>query len=198
MEYELALGDHLPTAKVRQQQCSKQQKSHEEMEKLRKARTGLTFEPKQIDVRENLAYKEYYEDYALKSKPVVITGDSVAMTGKHTWDKETLNKHCGKKKVQLRRKLENQHVGDAWAGLEMSGESTLGRFLSESRSGMKMNYLFDWSIATNCPELIRATGLTVPSYVAGDLFQVLEGGSFAADSWPSLLVGSKGILNLES
>jgi len=188
--------ENKPATMVRFQQCQLQMTAHRVQELHRTELGGEPAPPQQrveVPRRNELSYKDFYNDFALKSIPVVATG--TAMTGPTPWDIETLIERCGTAPVRLRERAGGDKYGKSWAGLvHLEQEITLGEFLREFQQGKAGGkYLFDWSIPTNCPDLLEKTvNFTLPSYIAGDLFQVLPGASYAADSWPSLLVGEKG------
>ena len=97
------------------------------------------------------------------------------MTGSVLWDVGMLADWCGDAPVQLRERASEASYGRSWAGLvPLEGETTLRAYLGELQAGQaRGRYLFDWSLPLNCPRLLeQTTNFTVPSYIAGDLFQV--------------------------
>jgi hypothetical protein len=52
-------------------------------------------------------------------------------------------------------------------------------------------YLFDWSLPINCPNLVKE--LRIPKYFANDYLQRTPSGSLYQDSWPSLFIAPAGI-----
>lgn len=95
--------------------------------------------------------------------------------------------------VGLKRRV--AHSGE-WARLEdapiaAGAGPTLGDVIARCGSGAPSDYLFDWSLPINCPELLE--GVRVPRYFGNDLLQACApAGSLYRETWPSLFLGPAG------
>ena len=54
-----------------------------------------------------------------------------------------------------------------------------------------LEYLFDWSLPLNCPELMK--GLRIPEYFTDNILQRTPESTLYRDSWPSLFIAPAGI-----
>ena len=78
-----------------------------------------------------------------------------------------------------------------WAKLEPACRMTVADFIDSLHSVPELLYLFDWSLPTNAPELVKE--LHIPKYFAGDFLQRTTPGSLYKDSWPSLFIAPAGL-----
>lgn len=130
--------------------------------------------------------REFMENYAMRSTPVIITNYSnrfEKITAQHILDK------CGHIRMRVSRR---NKTSNAWANLQEARIETLSYFVHE---GDKTDIvgIFDSPIAKTCPEVFDGY-LTVPKYIAQDFFQrVPKSTPFTfRDGWPSLFWGMNG------
>mmetsp|Transcript_11218 Transcript_11218/g.17627 ORF Transcript_11218/g.17627 Transcript_11218/m.17627 type:complete len:306 (+) Transcript_11218:856-1773(+) len=123
----------------------------------------------------------------MAGKPVVITGLSDLMFTKGIWTLEKLKTSIGSKTVVPRKRVE--HSRD-WANLEDSQAIKVVDFITQIQSTESKEYLFDWNLPDNAPDL--CSELNIPVYFADDYLQHLPEGSLYRDAWPSLFIGPEG------
>eukprot|EP00742_Colponemidia_sp_Colp-10_P010022 GILJ01010974.1.p1 GENE.GILJ01010974.1~~GILJ01010974.1.p1 ORF type:complete len:561 (+),score=66.54 GILJ01010974.1:486-2168(+) len=142
----------------------------------------------EVHRRSDLSLSEFYHEYAMKRKPVVIT-DIVSSMFEERWDLGFLASTIGHKTAMLKRT-----IGDSlsWAGLEDAQSMKIHEFIAhlQHKTLPEPLYLFDWLLPVHAPELTAE--LTIPRYFVNDFLQRVSVGSLYRDSWPSLFIGPAG------
>jgi len=150
------------------------------------------------------------QEYALKSRPLVIRGLAKKITADKTlWDADTIAEACGTHTITP-RVFDN--TSTKWAGLEDEAPVSVKTFIERfKRDPHSESYLFDWGLPKSCTQLLAS--FVVPKYFAGDYLQSFPANKrdpttgvdqpprLYADSWPSLFVGpahSGGGLHIDS
>mmetsp|Transcript_27903 Transcript_27903/g.44725 ORF Transcript_27903/g.44725 Transcript_27903/m.44725 type:complete len:1066 (+) Transcript_27903:497-3694(+) len=138
-----------------------------------------------------MTVEEFVNEYAKKRVPVIIT-DLEMFTTK--WTKEHISRKCGHYSPRYVQREVGTHD---WGGLTNVNEVVnLTTFLEThtTNTSRKKWYLHDWSLPTNCPEIMGSPPyeeFIYPKYFAGDYFQRLPFVGYQ-HSWPSLFVGANG------
>jgi len=141
---------------------------------------------------DDLSLEEFINQYAKLRKPVVITDLNMFRL---PWTNGYINTTCGNHRPEFKKRPRNAAT---WGGLvAVKEEITLSEFLStyNKNSTRKQWYLHDYSLPTECPEIMGEyppyDNFYVPKYFAGDYFQRLPFIGYQ-HSWPSLFIGSNG------
>jgi len=117
--------------------------------------------------------------------PVILTGMDVEGSLPRDFTRR-IREECGHLEATLKRAASKGAANNTIAGLEdIPQKWKLAQFLDamEAHTLAEPLYLWDWSIAQQCPSLLK--DFKVPRYIAGDvLHSVLP-------HWPSLLAGSR-------
>jgi hypothetical protein len=176
--------------------------------------------PFRVDRRSGatLSFREFYEEYAVKRRPVIITdyfprmfspasspptpASSTSSTSASSpssppphssWNMDYFRKHCGHVKAEINRRLAGVR---SWGGLTTGPTMQLRNYIDQVKAGTvdPSLYLFDLSLPRKCPAVMKE--FTVPKYFAADFMQRcrhLESSKRnVADYWPSLFIGRKG------
>ena len=167
--------------------------------------------PFRVDRRSGatLSFREFYEEYAVKRRPVIITDyfprmfspassppTPASSSTSSTWNMDYFRKHCGHVKAEINRRLAGVR---SWAGLTMTGPTMpLRDYIDQVKAGTvdPSLYLFDLSLPLKCPAVMKE--FTVPKYFAGDFLQRCRHRTSSkqlsklSNYWPSLFIGRKG------
>lgn len=158
---------------------------------------------------DELSVLEFLTRYAIPRRPVIFEGlgEEVVRDAPFRWSlsewREMLRnpeapptpaqarlRLAAARAVRLKRKVSQS---SEWARLEDAPQAagpgtTLGDVIEQCGGGADVDYLFDWSLQCNCPELLA--GLRIPRYFANDLLQSCAApGALYRDTWPSLFIG---------
>ena len=158
---------------------------------------------------------EAFLGYARRRVPVVMPLP-VGAGPPQPWTRERLRRLIGGvgASAGLRRRVSGS---PEWAGLEaaappaaaaavaavaaVAAGTTVGGWIDgmeaaaceaeAEAAGSEPAYLFDWSLAQHCPQLLRDE-LVVPRWFCNDLLQRTAPGSLWREAWPSLFLGPRG------
>ncbi len=126
--------------------------------------------------------RDFMDNYAMHSKPVIITNYSAPfenMTREHI-----LNK-CGHLTVEISQY--NKNI-DTWANLETVRMANMKEFINSKENTSEIG-IFDFELPRKCPEILE-NYFTVPKYFVQDFFQRVKQQNFNyKTSWPSLFFG---------
>jgi hypothetical protein len=155
-----------------------------------------------------LSVRDFLVRYALPRRPCVFVGlgaevvrDSPVTWTVHDWQRmlatptptpaaarfcEAVSAAPARLKVRIDESSE-------WARLEdaQAPATRLRDAVAHASEPGNAAYLFDYSLALNCPQLL--VGLRVPKYFASDLLQsCAPEGALYRETWPSLFIGPRG------
>uniref|UniRef100_A0A6B2L6F9 JmjC domain-containing protein n=1 Tax=Arcella intermedia TaxID=1963864 RepID=A0A6B2L6F9_9EUKA len=153
-----------------------------------------------IDRRANLDVNTFFNEYAFKGKPVIITDYQPILSKKTKWDLKHFEALCGSEYVTP---LRYDPTAKVWGRLVETESCTLRDYLQyyshhdsygTDTAPTDFLYLHDWHLPIYCPEAL--TDFIVPKYFSGDLLQripkEMDGEPLSyVDEWPSLFVGPK-------
>lgn len=162
-----------------------------------------------------LSFREFYEEFATKSKPVVIEGAAYRMNTGEPWTADFIDRHCGSKPVLL-KKRSRRDLGEraqSWGDLEETVRVNISDVVNRVFRGKpaeagaswdaSSEFVFDWSLNQFCPEL--TSHYVVPKYFASDFLQRVPpdvaGNLTYRDTWPSLFLqpgGTRSGLHVDS
>lgn len=149
------------------------------------------FSKREVDRRSaaDLSVREFFEQYAKRGQPVIITGLNVSE--EEPWSLEFFKERCN---VTAEYRMKNASR-QTWGRLQSGGMLPLPEFIDSFRTDPKMRqwYLHDWSLPRHCPAVFGPApfrGFTVPKYFAGDYFQRADFEGYK-HAWPSLFIGSE-------
>jgi len=152
--------------------------------------TTAQYRESKVDRRDasELSVREFFEKYAFKARPVIITGLKMS---EQPWTLDYFAKTCNTT-VELKRKND---ASEEWGMLESAELLPLADFIGTFRTNesRKHMYLHDWPLPLNCPQIFGQApygGFYVPKYFAGDYFQRSAFTGYQ-HTWPSLFVGSE-------
>eukprot|EP01127_Copromyxa_protea_P018029 TRINITY_DN5587_c0_g2_i2.p1 TRINITY_DN5587_c0_g2~~TRINITY_DN5587_c0_g2_i2.p1 ORF type:complete len:270 (-),score=49.29 TRINITY_DN5587_c0_g2_i2:506-1315(-) len=148
----------------------------------------------------SMTVEEFFNEYALKSKPLVITGLKDIIFPEGQWSLKDIDYICGDREVVPL--VKNPHA-NTWAGLiEDNRQISLAnyiRYYSKAKqytTTEQILYLHDWSLPLHCPQILGVSekpSFVVPKYFKEDFFKKLQNNTlqFSSD-WPSLFIGPQG------
>ncbi|KAG8467241.1 hypothetical protein KFE25_000557 [Diacronema lutheri] len=161
---------------------------------------------------DELSVRQFMQRYALARRPCVFEGlgSEVVRDAPFDWQvavwRQMLRsgedppspaverlRAAAARRVRLKRR--EAHSSE-WARLEdapldAGAPETLGEVIDGLADGACGDYLFDWSLPINCPELLD--GVRIPRYFAHDALQACASdGALYRESWPSLFLGAAG------
>lgn len=126
--------------------------------------------------------RHFMDNYAMHSKPVIITNYSAPfrnMTREHI-----LNK-CGHLMVRISEYNKDIHT---WANLQTVRMANMKDFINSKENTSEIG-IFDYPLPRMCPEMLE-NYFTVPKYFVQDFFQRVKEERFRYKStWPSLFFG---------
>eukprot|EP01104_Vermistella_antarctica_P015670 TRINITY_DN5198_c0_g1_i1.p1 TRINITY_DN5198_c0_g1~~TRINITY_DN5198_c0_g1_i1.p1 ORF type:complete len:708 (+),score=194.45 TRINITY_DN5198_c0_g1_i1:84-2126(+) len=165
---------------------------------LPKDRSKLEFKVQldSVDRRSNLSVKEFYEEYEMKKKPVIITDYLEKIVNAGTWDLDHIEKVCGDKTVWLARR---EMGSESWGGLKGGVYTQLTDWIQKVRNGTAESdlYLHDIPLISLCPDMLKSE-FAMPKYFAADFLQRIDRRAARedaykvfVDAWPSLFIGAK-------
>eukprot|EP01102_Stenamoeba_stenopodia_P002978 TRINITY_DN12912_c0_g1_i1.p1 TRINITY_DN12912_c0_g1~~TRINITY_DN12912_c0_g1_i1.p1 ORF type:complete len:515 (+),score=96.13 TRINITY_DN12912_c0_g1_i1:325-1869(+) len=161
--------------------------SHYEAEKLLSETKDTSMKSTSVDriPYEQLSFKDFFDNYALKKKPVIITGyqDRVLKT---QWNREYFYNKCKNETVSLQY---FDPKSTAWANLRDGRDMPLGDWLDLPKDKINNTMVFDWPLPANCPDTMD--DFTMPKYFADDYIQHTQF-SGLKNSWPSLFIAHAG------
>lgn len=154
--------------------------------------------PRSVDVHHNLTFRHFWENYATKSRPVVIRNYT---TSSHEWTLDFIDATCGDQTAFIRRRVRDVQT---WGGLSGGERMSVKRFIELVRTGdqrVEGLYLHDWSLPRYCQGL--AHDWIVPKYFSQDFvhryksldpnivdtFNKSEFSHSYHSAWPSLFIG---------
>jgi len=122
-----------------------------------------------------------FMDYAMQSKPVIITNYSAPF---ENMTREHILNTCGHLSVKISKF--NKNI-DTWANLETVRTVNMKNFMNSKENTSEVG-IFDYPLPRMCPEMLESW--TVPKYFVQDFFQrVKKKGFHYKTSWPSLFFG---------
>lgn len=157
-----------------------------------------------LELRSNLSYADFFQNYSLALRPVVIT-DYSARVLRTPWTWSHVNRVCAETRWPLKTRTGASSGFSASLSEPLEDLVTLDAFTAAMRATpgheqIATFYIHDASIANACPDLLIE--LAVPKYFSGDWFQNLppvihavdakeheRGFSGLSDHGPSLFVG---------
>jgi hypothetical protein len=152
----------------------------------------------QVDRRSDLNVNTFFREYALKSKPVIITDIGSLVTNGKEWDINFIKSKCGDVSVTP---LHYSSTAKTWARLQPSQPTTLYQYIDKYSKAeyyskdMDYQYLHDWNLPIYCPQILD--DFVIPKYFSGDYLQKIPNqyngnNVIYVDEWPSLFIGPKG------
>jgi hypothetical protein len=170
-----------------------------ELEKAIAEKREMTISQVERRKKSEFTFRDFYENFAMTSTPVVVTDVLEDMFGIHpeefnkvNWDVEFIKSKCGNKTVEP--KFKNLKA-KTWGRLEDAPRMKVADFLEYEFRPKNLSappselYIFDWSLPRACKELLK--GLVIPKYFANDYLQRIPRNGYTS-AWPSLFVGRKG------
>lgn len=138
----------------------------------------------------NLSFRDFYEQYALQGKPVIIEGYGNRLFSGSPWNISTFERTCGDVEVTLKQRDNN---ADTWGALVNGPTVKLSSWIAQvvNHTANESYHVFDWSLPSGCPEVVD--NFIVPKYFSSDFFMRVaanRSGMFRR-SWPSLFISPK-------
>ena len=137
---------------------------------------------------DNFTFEDFYTQFAMKSKPVVIEGAAYRMTTGEPWTADFIAKWCGGKPALLQKRSRrdgSDQKRQTWADLEETSRVSIADVINgifrgdragwnaSETTGKHWNaseeFVFDWSLNQFCPDITRF--YRVPKYFASDFLQ---------------------------
>lgn len=126
--------------------------------------------------------RDFMDNYAMHSKPVIITNYSAPF---ENMTREHILNTCGHLTVEIKQFNKNIHT---WANLEIARKVNLKNFMNSKENTSEIG-IFDFPLPRQCPEMLE-NYITVPKYFVQDFFHRVKKKNFHyKTSWPSLFFG---------
>jgi len=134
---------------------------------------------------DDVSCENFKRRYCEMRTPVVFK--SVPRLTRNKWTLEFIKEKAGRKVVDVKVP---ETISTEWAGLEKVGQKTVSDFLQDLQHHASQEYLFDWSLPLNAPEL--EADFHIPRLFNDNYLKKTSQSALYHDSWPSLFISNAG------